>query len=105
VWLSNFYNNKKAFRDTAKQNILDYLNNLGKPFTDDPTHRWIGSYNGRQIILNKVFKLLYHPDEPHHRKRETPFFMRRIKQLPRKDKSPYSPSDLWEPREHAIFLK
>ena len=31
--------------------------------------------------------------------------MKGIKQLPRKEKSPYSPSDLWEPREHAIFLK
>ena len=38
-------------------------------------------------------------------KRDTPPCMKGIKQLPRKEKSPYSPSDLWEPREHAIFLK
>ena len=25
--------------------------------------------------------------------------------MPRREKSPYSPSDLWEPREHVIFLK
>ena len=31
--------------------------------------------------------------------------MKGIKQLPRKEKTPYSPSDLWEQREHAVFLK
>ena len=89
VWLSNFYSNKESFREMAKQDIRDCLNNLRKPLTDDPTQRWIGSYNGRQIILNKFFRWLYHPDEPDHRKRETPFPMNGIKQLPRKEKTPY----------------
>jgi integrase len=31
--------------------------------------------------------------------------MKDIKQLLRKEKTPYKPSDLWESREHAIFLK
>ena len=35
----------------------------------------------------------------------TPPCMKDIKQLPRKEKTPYKPSDLWESREHAIFLK
>ena len=35
----------------------------------------------------------------------TPPCMKGIKQLPRKEKTPYKPSDLWESREHAIFLK
>ncbi|WP_458742869.1 site-specific integrase [Candidatus Nitrosocosmicus sp. T] len=25
--------------------------------------------------------------------------------MPRNEKTPYSPSDLWEPREHALFLR
>ena len=73
VWLSNFYRNKKSFKDMEKQDILDYLNNLRKPITDDPTQRWIGSYNGRQIILNKFFRWLYHPDEPTTEKERHPF--------------------------------
>ncbi len=89
----------------TKQDILDYLNNLRKPTSEDDTQRWIGSYNGRQIILNKFFRWLYNSDEPDHRKRETPACMKGIKQLPRKEKTPYSPSDLWDQREHAIFLK
>jgi|tagenome__1003787_1003787.scaffolds.fasta_scaffold20956256_3 hypothetical protein len=31
--------------------------------------------------------------------------MRDIKQLPRKEKSPYKPDDMWSSREHALFLK
>lgn len=29
--------------------------------SEDPTHKWIGSYNGRQMILNKFFRWLYSP--------------------------------------------
>ncbi len=71
----------------TKQDILDYLNSLRIPTSDDSTQRWIGSYNGRQIILNKFFRWLYNSDEPDHRKRETPACMKGIKQLPRKEKT------------------
>jgi integrase len=105
VWLSNYHNNKKLFKEFTKQDILGFLNNLRKPVSLDPTQRWIGSYNGRQIIFSKFFKWLYNPSEPDHTRRETPDCMKGIKQLPRKEKTPYSPSDLWEPREHVIFLR
>jgi integrase len=105
VWLSNFHNNTKSFKQMTKQNILDYLNSLRKSTIDDSTQRWIGSYNGRQMILSKFFRWLYSPEESDQRKRLTPTCMKGIKQLPRKEKTPYRPSDLWESREHAIFLK
>ena len=31
--------------------------------------------------------------------------MKGIKQLPRKEKSPYKPDDMWSSKEHALFLK
>jgi site-specific recombinase XerD len=105
VWLSNFHNNKKSFKQMTKHDILNYLNSLRKSTIEDNTQRWIGSYNGRQIILNKFFRWLYNPEESDQRKRLTPSCMKGIKQLPRKEKTPYKPSDLWESREHAIFLK
>jgi hypothetical protein len=105
VWLSNFHDNKKTFKELTKQDILEFLNKLRKAISDDPTQRWIGSYNGRQIILSKFFRWLYNRMEPDHRKRDTPYCMKGIKQLPRKEKTPYPPSDLWEPREHVIFLR
>ena len=105
VWLSNFYNDTKSFRDLTKQDILEYLNSLRKALSEDSTQRWIGSYNSRQIIFSKFFRWLYNPDEPDQRKRMMPQCMKGIKQLPRKEITPYKPSDLWEERENAIFLK
>lgn len=104
IWLSNF-NLDKSFRHMTKQDILDYLNNLRKPITVDRTQKWIGSYNGRQMILNKFFRWLYNPNESDHRKRISPLCMQGIKKLPRKEKTPYKHTDIWDAREHAIFLK
>lgn len=63
IWLSNYFQSNKSFSEMTKQDILDYLNNLRKPISDDPTHKWIGSYNGRQMIFNKFFRWLYNPDQ------------------------------------------
>ncbi len=51
-WLSN-YSSHKSFRDMTKQDILDYLNSLKKPLSDDPKHSSIGTYNGRQMVFLK----------------------------------------------------
>ena len=105
IWLSNYLANTKTFRQMTKQDILNYLNHLKRPNSEDPNHKWVGSYNGRQMIFNKFFRWLYNPDEPNPKERVTPPCMQGIKKLPRQEKSPYKPSSLWEAREHAIFLK
>jgi hypothetical protein len=48
---------------------------------------------------------LYNPDEPDHRKRTTPPCMNGIKELRRKERSPYRPEDMWKPEDHEIFLR
>jgi integrase len=103
VWLSNFHQNK-SFRDMTKQDILEFLNALRKTSTEDLANRWIGSYNGRQMILLKFFKWLFYPNDD-YRKRLTSNCMQGIRKLPRKEKTSYKPSDLWEAREHVIFLR
>lgn len=35
----------------TKENILDYLNNLKKQFSIDPTHKSIGTWNARQMLF------------------------------------------------------
>jgi hypothetical protein len=50
VWLSNFHENT-SFKEMTKQDILTYLNNVRKSSLEDPSNRWIGTYNGRQMIL------------------------------------------------------
>jgi hypothetical protein len=32
---------------------MDYLNSLRKTESDDPNHKWIGTYNTRQMAINK----------------------------------------------------
>ena len=104
IWFCQFLNHK-PFKEIAKQDVLLYLNKLRKPEADDPTHKWIGTYNNRVMLLTKFFKWLYNPDEPDYRKRPIPPCMNGVKQLPRKEKSSYQPSDLWTKEEHALFLK
>lgn len=71
-----------------KQDLLNYLNNLRESTHEDETQKWIGSYNARQIILNKFFRWLNNPDKPNQRKRKTktPNIINGIKQLARKEK-------------------
>jgi len=104
VWLSNFHRNTKTFTELTKQDILEYLNSLRKSSDEDPSNKWIGTYNGRQILLLKFFKWLYNPDED-YRKRLTPMCMQGIRKLARKEKTSYKPSYIWETRDHVIFLK
>lgn len=104
IWLSEYLGNK-PFERMTKQDILAYLNHLRKSPIEDPSQRWIGSYNGRVMIISKFFRWLYNKNEPDHRKRAAPECILGIKQLPRQEKSPYKPSDLWDAKEHEIFLK
>ncbi|MGA6990212.1 MAG: hypothetical protein WBX81_07345 [Nitrososphaeraceae archaeon] len=103
--LSRFFQHKKCFSEMTKTDILSYLNSLRKPVSNDPTHKSVGTYNGRQMVFMKFFRWLYNPDEPDHRKRITPPCMVGAKGLPRREKSPYKPEDIWTVNDHIIFLK
>lgn len=114
VYLSNYLQDTKSFKEMAKQDILDHLNTFRKPSNNIKSNnssnnyndnKWIGTYNFRQMIFSKFFKWLYNPDEPISKNRQTPACMIGIKKLPRKIQSRYNPSDIWDPREHSIFLK
>src|SRR5215204_788808 len=95
----------KDFQQITKADVLSYLNSLRKPESVDPTHKWIGTFNTRQMVLSKFFRWLYNQNEPDHDKWLTPPCMQGVKILPRKEKSPYKPSDIWTNEEHSIFLK
>lgn len=71
IWLSTFLSGK-PFHHVTKQDILSYLDSLRRPLSEDPNRKWIGSYNSRQMILNKFFRWLYNPDESYQKKRFTP---------------------------------
>ncbi len=104
LWLSKF-SNDKPFDEMTKHDILSYLNSLRKPTSIDQQQKWIGSYNNRLRYYLKFFRWLYNKEEPDYRKRISPPCIQGLRQLPRQEKSSYKPSDLWDSREHAIFLK
>jgi hypothetical protein len=53
----------KSFERITKDDVLGYLASLRKSETDDPTYKWIGTHNVRQMILNKFFRWLYNRSE------------------------------------------
>jgi integrase len=98
------YNNNKHFKDITRTEIITFLDIYRKTDTQDPLHKWIGTYNTFRICLMRFFKWLYSPDiEPD--KRPKPAFMENIPQLKRKEKSIYKPSDLWTSQDDLLFLK
>ncbi|HYZ58791.1 MAG TPA: site-specific integrase [Nitrososphaeraceae archaeon] len=104
VWLSTYLGDK-SYDQMTKDDLLNYLNSIKKPSEEDPTHKSIGTYNGRRMTFSTFFRWLYNPDEPNYRKRIAPPCMRGIRRLPRLEKSPYKPTDLWTGEEHGVFLK
>jgi integrase/recombinase XerD len=104
--LSQFsrYNNDINFKDITRTNIIAFLESFRKTETQDPMHKWIGTYNVYRIYLLRFFKWLYSPDiEPD--KREKPSVVENIPRLRRKEVSVYRPSDLWTAQDDLLFLK
>jgi len=103
-WFNRFLNYKN-FQEITKGDDISYLSSLRRLETDDPCHRWIGTYNTRQMVLSKFFRWLYNQNEPNQDKWITPRCVQGVKLLPRKERSSYKPSDIWTNEEHVIFLK
>lgn len=100
---SKFVDNK-AFQDCRKDELMSFFDSLRKPESDDPMHKWIGTYNLYLSYLLRFFKWLYYPDiEPD--KRPKPEIVTNLRRLRRREKSTYRPSDLWTSEDNLIFLK
>ena len=104
--LSKFsrYCDNRPFKESTRADVVNYLETYRKTETQDPLHKWIGTYNIFRIHLLRFFKWLYNPDtEPN--KRSKPAVIENIPQLKRKEKSIYKPSDLWTQQDDLLFLK
>jgi site-specific recombinase XerD len=76
---------KKDFRDVERGDIISFLISLRKTETEDPNHKWIGTYNLYLITISTFFKWFYHPKtEP--KQRPKPDVIQNLKQLKRKEK-------------------
>jgi integrase/recombinase XerD len=99
------FHNPKSFRDMSRQDVIDFLDNLRKPESVDPLHKWIGTHETSRIILLRFFKWLYYPDFSPARKRPKPAIMDNIAKLKRREISTYKPTDLWTEEDDALFYK
>ena len=98
------YSYSKPFKELIRIDVLGFLDGFRKTETQDPLHKWIGTYNLYRIHLLRFFKWLYYPGiEPS--KRPKPAVIENIAQLKRKEKSIYKPSDLWTQQDDLLFLK
>ena len=100
--LSNF--NNKPFSQITRDNLLSFLNSFRKSEPLDPLHQWIGTYNHFIIITSRFFKWLYYPDIAPN-ERQKPGVIENLKQLKRKEKSIYKPTDLWTQDDDQLFLR
>lgn len=95
---------KKDFKDVKRDDIVSFLNSLRKSETEDPNHKWIGTYNLYLITISTLFKWFYNPKiEP--KERPKPDVIQNLKLLKRKEKSTYKPTDMWTQEDDLLFLK
>jgi len=97
------YHDNKPFKDLTRTDVLEFLDSFRRTETQDPLHKWVGTYNTFRNHLLRFFKWLYSPEvEPE--KRQKPSLFENIPRLPRKEKSIYKPSDLWTQQDDLLFL-
>jgi len=94
----------KPFKQSVRADVIAFLETFRKSETQDPLHKWIGTYNLFRVYLLRFFKWLYYPDiEPG--KRPKPSVVENIAHPKRKEQSIYKPSDLWTQQDDLLFLK
>jgi integrase/recombinase XerD len=85
--LSHFHKDK-PFVNMKREDIIAYINSLKKSETQDPMHKWIGSYNLYLMCINRFFKWLENPElEPKQRAKSA--IMQNIPRLTRREISIY----------------
>lgn len=95
---------RNSLRTFTRADVVTYLNQFRKEDSEDPTHRWIGTYNTNLIHVSKFFKWLYFPNiEP--TKRSKPELIQNFPKLRRLETSRYDPIDMWDAEDNLIFLK
>ena len=52
------FNNNKPFKELIRTDVIRFLDTLRKTETQDPLHKWIGTYNVYKIHLLRFFKWL-----------------------------------------------
>ena len=57
ITLIKYFKNKN-FKQLTRDDVITYLDSIRKSEENDPTHKWIGTYNLRRELFLKFFKWL-----------------------------------------------
>jgi hypothetical protein len=98
------YHKNKPFKEVIRDDIIEFLDSFRKTETQDPLHKWIGTYNLYKMYLLRFFKWIYSPNIESDN-RPKPAVMENIPKLKRKEKSIYEPSGIWIAKDDLLFLK
>jgi hypothetical protein len=79
------YVGHKDFSKLRREDFIAYFASLRKEELEDPTHKWIGTYNTRHMILSKFFKWIYNQNELDYKKWIMPPCSQGMKPLPRRE--------------------
>jgi integrase/recombinase XerD len=96
--------NSKRFKDFTRADIIRYLDHFRKDESQDPSHKWVGTYNARLVNIIKFFRWLYSPNIE-ATKRPKPSQVQNLPKFRRREISSYKPSDMWGAEDNFIFLK
>ena len=116
VYLSRHLDHKKSFKEMAwedffSKEIVDektgkkrgYLENIKRPFHEDPDQKWVNTHNKRAASILAFYKWwtqkALKPEE-----RQTPPQLKGLKFAKREAKTSVKQEDLWTPEEHEVFL-
>lgn len=91
--LSLYYDNV-SFDHFTKEMVSDFLSLARKPESEDPLHRWVGTYNQYIIFIRRFFNWLKRPE-----------VIAGINKFKRLETSSYKPSDMWSVGDDLMFLK
>ena len=78
IYMNN--DNNRSFKDLERSDVLNFLDSYHKTETEDPLHKWIGTYNTFRMHLLRFFKWLYSP-EIESSKRQKPSVIENIPAL------------------------
>jgi hypothetical protein len=103
-YLSNFFDNRKSFKQITREDLFQYLDSFRKSESSDSLHKWIGTYNLYRILLIRfldgyIIQIL------NKRNAQNQALLKIFSPLKRKEQSIYKPTDLWNKKDDIIFLK
>src|SRR5215831_7214654 len=95
---------KVLTRTTICLNIIRFAQNFnGLKKSEDPKHKWKGSWNMLRIIIPRFFKWYYYPNLPPDKRPKSDIipYLPRMKRM----EKTYKPSDMWTIEDNELFLR